>query len=111
MKKYTRILLFTLLFASSCKKSGSGGGADPCTGISPKFAADVQPIVNSTCAISSGCHAAGSTNAGGPFTDYTKIFNRRTDIKDQINAGLMPQTGSLTTDQKNKIICWINSGA
>jgi hypothetical protein len=69
----------------------------------------VQPVINAACANS--CHSATSTNSGGPITDYNKIFAKRSDIKFQIENGLMPKTGSLTTDQKNKIICWINSGA
>lgn len=66
--------------------------------------------MNTTCAIG-GCHDAASTNVGGPFTSYSLIFAKRSTIKSQIVAGIMPQTGSLTPDQKNKIICWIDAGA
>ena len=117
MKKeliFIATLISIIFFINSCSK-GSGGSnpapADPCLGLSFKFAADVQPIVNTTCAISSNCHAAGSTNRGGPLTDYNKNFVKRSDIKFQIEAGLMPQSGSISADQKNKLICWINSGA
>lgn len=115
-----RRLIFTAHFITiifliiSCSK-GSGGGnnlpPDSCNGLSFKFTSDVQPIVNTTCAINSNCHAAGTVNRGGPLTDYNKIFVKKSDIKFQIEAGLMPQSGSLTADQKNKIICWINNGA
>lgn len=110
------IALFIISFLAACSKSGSGGsggtpGVDPCVGLSIRFGADVQPIINSTCATSSNCHATGSTNRGGPLTDYTKIFNKRSDIHGQVSAGLMPQSTTLSSDQKNKILCWINSGA
>ena len=114
-------IVFTALAAlifitNSCSKGSEKGDpttppTDPCAGLSSKFAADVQPIINSTCATSTSCHAAGSVNSGGPLTDYNLIFAKRSNIKFQIENGLMPKGGSLTTDQKNKIICWINSGA
>ncbi len=98
---------------NSCGKNSGGDPAptDPCLGLSFKFAADVQPIINTSCAFTSNCHSGGSTNLGGPLTDYNKIFAKRADMKIQIQNGLMPQTGTITADQKNKIICWINSGA
>ena len=101
----------SLLFISSISLDPTPPQTNPCATLSFKFAADVKPIIDATCAINSGCHATGSTNKGGALTDYNKIFVKRADIKSQIEAGLMPQTGSLTADQKNKIICWINSGA
>ena len=105
------------IFISSCSKSGGTSGGttsppvDPCAGLAFKFAVDVQPIINSTCSNSSSCHGTGSVNSGGELTDYNKIFIKRSIIKGQINAGLMPKAGSITTAEKNKIICWIDSGA
>jgi hypothetical protein len=126
MKKSLRLIglfISIILMINSCSKSGGGGsnpappppapppGLDPCLNLSFKFASQVQPVINATCAISSNCHADGSINRGGPLTDYNKIFLKRADIKSQVATGLMPQSGSLTADQKNTIICWINSGA
>ena len=116
----TRKLIFTLTFTGiifficSCGKDNGGGNpppADPCVAVASKFAADVHPIITTSCAGSFSCHGAGSNNPGGPLTDYNFIFAKRSNIKFQIENGLMPKGGSLTTDQKNKIICWINSGA
>ena len=111
--KFYFCLIISLAFLlNACSKGGgSSSTTDPCTGITVKFSTDVQPIINSTCATSTSCHAAGSVNSGGPLTDYNLIFAKRSNIKFQIENGLMPKVGSLTTDQKNKIICWINSGA
>lgn len=112
----TATFISIIFIINSCSKGGGGGGtppppADPCATLSFKFAADVKPIMDATCAINSNCHATGSTNKGGPLINYNQIFANRTNIKIQVEAGLMPQTGSLTADQKNKIICWINGGA
>ena len=114
---FTATFISIIFIISGCSKGSSGGGdptppqTNPCATLSFKFTADVQPIINTTCAINPTCHATGSTNTGGPLTNYNLIFAKRASIKTQIEAGLMPQTGSLTTDQKNKIICWVNSGA
>lgn len=102
-----------IFFISGCSKENGGGNpppSDPCVGLSSKFAADVHPIITISCA-SNSCHGTGSNNSGGPLTDYNFIFAKRSNIKFQVENGLMPKGGSLTTDQKNKIICWINSGA
>lgn len=111
---YTWVILSLISLAISCSKSGGSNpppAADPCAGLSFKFATEVQPIINSNCANSISCHAGGSVNSGGPLTDYNLIFLKRSSIKFQIENGLMPKGGSLTTAQKNIIICWINSGA
>lgn len=105
-------LFVCMLFFINCTKTDKGDPilpSDPCAGLSFKFTTDVQPVINTFCANS--CHGASSTNSGGPLTDYNKIFAKSADIKIQVQSGLMPKTGTLTADQKNKIICWINSGA
>ncbi|HUS01073.1 MAG TPA: hypothetical protein VMY77_05065 [Chitinophagaceae bacterium] len=110
MKKFIYIGLVICISLNACTKDGPSN-TDPCSGIASKFTADIQPIINTSCATNSSCHAAGSVNPGGPLTDYNLVFAKRSNIKFQIENGLMPKTGSLTADQKNKIICWINSGA
>ena len=78
----------------------------------PKFyAADVSPIILSYCATNSGCHASGSSNGPGALTIYAQVYNARSDIRKAVANGSMPQNGSLTNDQKNAILCWIDSGA
>jgi uncharacterized membrane protein len=109
------ILAVTVLSCSkSSSNSGGGSGTLDCSTINAKFNADVFPIISTKCAINSGCHAAGSTTSGGPFTNYSQVSAKSSNIKTQVSSGNMPQAGSgitLTTDEKNKIICWVNSGA
>jgi hypothetical protein len=122
MKKATSItalFIFSVVIFTACSKkdstpaSGGGGGGITfsCAGISPKFAADVQPIITSLCATNSGCHATGSVTSGGPFTNYTEINAKKSNIKAQILAGTMPKSGTISQTQINAIICWIDSGA
>lgn len=113
-KVRSKVLITSLVFVLiACGKNSGGDPAptDPCAGTAYKFSTDVQPIINSTCANSANCHGTGSSNSGGPLTDYNLVFAKRSNIQYQVSTGLMPKVGSLTADQKNKIICWINSGA
>jgi len=118
MKK-TIILTFTaalaLFIISSCSKgSGGGGGGGTtvnCSAVTNKaFNADVLPIILASCAIA-GCHAAGSTNGPGALTNHREVFGARSSIRSAVSSGQMPKNSSLSTSQKNSIICWIDSGA
>ena len=108
------MIIAGIFFFTGCSKSNSSGGATApgfCDGVVSKYAADVQPIIATSCLLGSNCHSAGSSNAGGELTDYNKVFNKRAQIRAAVNSGIMPQSGTLTTDQKKKIICWIDGGA
>lgn len=85
-------------------------GANDCSTGNISFAADVQPLIQTSCAIA-GCHDAGSGNKGGPFTNYTQIKNKAATIKGQVTSGAMPQGSSLTAAQIQLISCWVDSGA
>lgn len=115
MKKLIIFIGFVIslsLVVESCGKCDCIESTDPCNGLAFKFAVDVQPIINTRCATSPGCHATGSINSGGPLVNYTQVFNKRAEIKIQISSNSMPfPPDTLSSDQKSKIICWINSGA
>lgn len=122
MKKiFVTVLLAAgcIAFAASCSKKsstdtggGSGGGRTfSCAGITPKFTADVQPILTTVCSINSNCHASGSTNSGGPFTTHAQVDAKKSNIRAAILNGSMPQSGTISQAQINAFICWIDSGA
>lgn len=111
----------SLMFITGCSKgsgsdgdgggSGGGGGFTPdCSGAAKSFATDVNPIIQTFCN-QANCHNTGSTNGVGPLTKYIEVFDAKSRIRPQIIAGLMPQNNTLTTAQKNAIICWIDQGA
>ncbi len=116
----TKTSLFVTAFMAaliivSCSKSNGGGGgsnnppAVTCSG-TKSFSSDVNPIIQSTCAIPT-CHNAGSINGPGALTTYQQISAAASAIKTAVGNGTMPKTGSLTTAQKEAIICWVNQGA
>lgn len=86
-------------------------GGSNCQTAANKFAANVMPIIQTKCAFSPSCHAVGSTNSGGPLTDFNLIKAKANNIKLQVQTGLMPQTGSLTAAELQSIVCWVEAGA
>lgn len=107
-------LIFVFL---ACSKSddddGGGGGGNntlDCGTVSKSFANDVSPIFAGTCA-APACHNAGSFNGPGALTNYTSIFANRVAIRAAVANGSMPKNSSLSTNQKNAILCWIDGGA
>jgi hypothetical protein len=108
-----------VIMNTACSKSDSGGNSNnggggitySCAGITPKFAADVQPILTSVCASNANCHAAGSANSGGPFTTHAQVDAKKSNIKAAILSGSMPKNTTLSQTQINNFICWIDNGA
>ena len=109
----TLLTLFALISLQSCyydKEEVLYPGSSNCQ-LNAKFSANVNPIIQSKCAISPDCHASGSTNTAGPLTNFTQIHNLSAVIRGQIVSGIMPKTGSLTSSELQTIVCWIDAGA
>lgn len=121
MKKHLLIVAVIFCALISCSKetdnpanspgggNNNGGNNNTCSG-TKSFANDVSPIIQTVCAVS-GCHNTGSANGPGALTTYQQVSNAKTNIRSAVSSGLMPKNGSLTTDQKNAILCWIDQGA
>ena len=93
----------------ACSKNSVNYTVDCSTAKS--YATDVSPIIQTYCAANSGCHATGSSHGPGALTSYAQVYSARAAIRTAVANGSMPENGSLTNDQKNAIICWIDSGA
>jgi hypothetical protein len=107
----TILFLFYLYSCSSNDEPTVQAPASDCSTVSATFSKDVSPIISSNCATTTSCHAAGSANGVGPLTSYTQVFNNRNQIKTVVSNGTMPKDRTLSSDQKSKIICWVESGA
>ena len=111
MKKTALFLTaFAALIINACSKNNISDYTADCS-VTKTFAADASPVIQSTCAINSGCHASGSSHGPGALTTYTQIYNARGAIRTSILNGSMPQNSSLSGAQKNSVICWIDNGA
>jgi hypothetical protein len=107
MKALVYIILIALVGITSCSEELF---EPTCTGLTPAFATNVQPIIASNCAVS-GCHTTGSTKGPGALITYAQISAAKSSISTAIRNGSMPRNGSLTADEKNQILCWILNGA
>jgi hypothetical protein len=111
MKKLNIGIVMFMAGILACNKplnSSSGSYTPVCTGNAKSFAKDVSPIIATNCAIY-GCHAAG--RGPGELITYAEDSLNKASIRYAIVNGIMPKGGSLTTDQKNAIVCWIDAGA
>lgn len=109
----TLIIILSVFISISCSKDNDGGGTTTvdCSTVTNKaFSADVNPIIQGTCG-SSGCHGTGSTNGPGALTNYAQISGSASSIRSAVSSGRMPKNSSLSSGQKNSIICWIDNGA
>jgi len=102
MKKILFIGLISLGLWTGCSKvSNSNSSYTPsCSGTVKSYKTDVAPIINVYC---SGCHLN--------FSTYASLSADRNNVSGQIESGNMPRGGSLSTAQKDAVICWISSGA
>jgi hypothetical protein len=94
----------------SCSSDDEVAFVADCSTIEPSFEATVNPIIQNKCAVT-GCHGTGSVNGPGPLVTYEQIFANRAAIRASVVSGRMPKTGSLTTNEKNQLICWIDNNA
>jgi hypothetical protein len=107
------ILIITVLVIATlvaCKKTSTTTTTD-CSGSNKSFSSDVKSIISSSCATGSSCHASGSSRGPGALTTYAEIYAARSSVSSSVSSGSMPQGSTLTSTQKNNIICWVNQGA
>lgn len=108
-------IAIAIVLFGACKKTtstttSSTAYAPSCTGTTPTFSADVSALIISACA-SAGCHNAGSHQGPGALTTYTQIKSAVSSVRSSVVSASMPQGTTLTTAQKNTIVCWIDAGA
>lgn len=82
-----------------------------CSTINAKFITDINPIIQSYCAINSGCHSNGSVSGPGPLTNYSQINAVAANIREAVISGRMPLGSVLSSNDLQKIKCWVDSGA
>ncbi len=109
MLKFSVSFFALLIFINACTKKPEF--TTDCNGPAKSFVTDVSPVFQTSCAINSGCHATGSGNGPGPLLTYSQIFNARSDIRSAVASGHMPLNATLTSTEKNAILCWIDNGA
>lgn len=113
MKRKFGIILLVTGSVIACSKSNNTNSTNytaDCSGATKTYADNVSPIIQAYCTLS-GCHATGSNNGPGALTTYQEVSNAQASIRSAVASGAMPQGSSLSSTQKNTIICWIDNGA
>jgi len=89
---------------------------DECGG-TVSFDIDIEPIIDSKCAIvgDGGCHNGGN-GASLDWRVFSNFKGKASSVKDRITRapgsdGKMPKIGTLTNDQIQLIVCWVDQGA
>lgn len=101
MKKTIMILAVCSAIIGGCGKTSTSPSFTPdCSGASKSYKTDIQPIFQSYCV---GCHSVYST--------YSGVASNTSAIRSKIVDASMPQGTSLSTTQKNAVVCWIDNGA
>ncbi len=73
------------------------------TGIT--YNAHIKPLFEAKCSGAS-CHPSN-----GELFTYAAAFSRRMDIKNRTQSGNMPRNGTLSSEEKALIACWVDDGA
>jgi hypothetical protein len=90
-----------------------------CDTTASKFAADIQPILNSNCA-TSGCHTAAVIAGGYVFDNYNDVKSTILNDSARFIGSILQQTGyspmpkgggKLSDCNISKIKAWLASGA
>ncbi|HET6768383.1 MAG TPA: hypothetical protein VFH08_13325 [Chitinophagaceae bacterium] len=120
--RFITVIVALIIIVAACSKgsNGDGGGTPPppppppspssCSSTSAKFSADVNPIIQNSCAIS-GCHGNGSGNGPGALVTFEQIRNAASQIKTAVVNRSMPRGGTLSNAQIQIISCWVDNGA
>lgn len=100
---FSAAVLLLLAMTISCKKKKTeevqASYTPSCTSTTPSFSATVKPLIQSSCV---SCHSQYST--------YSQISASSGSIRSSIVNGSMPKGTTLSDDQKNSIVCWIDAG-
>jgi len=103
------IVVMGLVIMASCSGNEAASTVS-CSGTAVTFS-QANAIIQSSCATNSSCHGSGSRNGPGALLTYSQIYAARVEIKSSVASGIMPQGSTLSSDNKNAIVCWVQNGA
>lgn len=101
MKKLTLmvLLLLTIVGFVTCKKKDTTKAYTPSCSGTKSYLNDVKPLMQSYCV---SCH--------NTYSSYSGVKSSAASIRSSIVGGSMPKGTTMTDDQKNNIVCWIDAG-
>ena len=112
LKSLLILIIGSYLFIQACDQTEAPEPMpDPCENTSYTYTEDVKIIFDRNCA-SSSCHAGN--NSLQDYSNYEGVYNDRFKLKSGIKQGLSQLIGgraSLTEEEEDIILCWIETGA
>ena len=99
IKLFVLTSFFVILF-SNCKKNTTSASYTPSCSGTQSYSINVAPFLQNYCV---SCHSN--------YASLSQVKLSSASIRNSIVSGSMPRGTSLTTDQKNTIVCWIDAGA
>ena len=86
-----------------------------CDSLNVSYNLHVKPLAETKCANRIGCHVAGGSGPGD-FTTYQALSGVSQSVKTRIELPAndplhMPQGGTLTQEELEIFLCWIEDGA
>lgn len=109
------LIVFILFFASCANHDLNPTASASCTSnTTVSYSEDIAPIVTSTCAVT-GCHN-GDNGASLNWLVFSNFQTKALSVKDRITRpvgveGHMPKVGTLSTEQIQLMVCWVEQGA
>ncbi|MFM2135487.1 MAG: hypothetical protein RL021_887 [Bacteroidota bacterium] len=91
-------VMVSVIGTFSCKKQEDY--SPDCSGAPKTFSADAKPALQSNCV---SCHSQ--------YANYNTVKNEAASIRSAIANGSMPKGKKMSDSDKNKVMCWIDSGA
>jgi hypothetical protein len=115
MKKIISVIFFVMLvFISGCyydKEELLYPNGNDCSGIAATYSGAIQGIIQTSCALGSTCHGAGSTNGPGQLTSYNEVKAAAAQVRSSVVTGIMPKGMTLPAEDIKAIRCWVDGGA
>jgi uncharacterized membrane protein len=93
----TALILVSATGNFSCTKQENY--SPDCSGAPKTFSADAKPALQSNCV---SCHSQ--------YANYNSVKNEAASIRSAIANGSMPKGKKMSDTDKNKVMCWIDSG-
>ena len=105
--------ILLIVFQSCVDHSLPEPEIDGCDGSVVSYADQIKPIINTSCAVT-GCHN-GDNGAERNWTIFSVFQAKKDNVKDRVTRpvgvpGHMPLVGSITSDQIQLIVCWVDQG-
>lgn len=91
--------------AVACTKEGTV--AVTCGSTVPSYSSEVSAVMRQCC---TSCHGSGNARGGVALHSYGTLKQNSSGVRKIFTSSLSHEGVSLTTEQRNTVVCWIDNG-